>query len=141
MFLRDPRYLANRRKWRRSGQRNLGIYYKKAKELERLNIDWHAGVTVQTLCQDPYCPTVVRWVHNQLEALEMRRPGHPLLDKDSPLSEDIRVILTGGLREFVDETGFRDIEIRTDYPGIFLSDYMNPDWIDPDGVVHPGGHR
>src|SRR3990167_6441261 len=99
------------------------------RSLNQLKIDWRAGITVQTLCQDPYCPTVVRWVHNQLEAkptkiamydykpkpagcgngggglekliyvpsmdeyltelevLEMRRPGHPLLDKDSPLSE------------------------------------------------------
>ncbi|MBI4134723.1 MAG: hypothetical protein HY471_01255 [Candidatus Sungbacteria bacterium] len=153
------------------------------RRLNDLNIDWRARITVQTLCQDPYCPTVVRWVHNQLETkptkiamynykpkpagwgngggglerliyvpsadkylteleiLEMRRPGHPFLDKDSVLSEETRVILAGGLREFVDETGFRDIEICTDYPGVFLSDYMYPDWIDAKGVIHRGGHR
>jgi len=76
----------------------------------------------------------------EVEILEMRRPGHPILT-DRTISEETRTILAGGLREFVDETGFRDIEIRTDYPGIFLSDYVYPPWIDAKGIVHPGGHR
>ncbi|MBI4158319.1 MAG: hypothetical protein HY505_01705 [Candidatus Yanofskybacteria bacterium] len=161
---------------------NLFGYRSILRRLNQLNIDWRAGVTVQTLCQDPYCPTVIRWVHNQLESkptkiamydykpkpsgcgngggglerliyipsadkyltelqiLEMRRPGHSILT-DETLPEETRVILAGGLREFVDETGFKDIEIRTDYPGVFLSDYMYPDWVDAKGVVHRGGHR
>ena len=76
----------------------------------------------------------------ELETLEMRRPGCPIFT-DKSLTEEERTILAGGLREFVDETGFRDIEIRTDYPGIFLSDYAYPSWTDANGVVHPGGHR
>lgn len=76
----------------------------------------------------------------ELEILEMRRPGHPILTEPM-LSEEQRVILAGGLREFVDETGFRDIEIRTDYPGVFLSDYKYPPWVDAKGRVWPGGHR
>ena len=182
MFLRDPEYLAFRRELQKSGQRNLGTYYETGKKLNGLNLDWRAGLTVQVLTPDPYCPTVYRWVHNkletkptkiamynfqpkpdgwgngggglerliyvpsvdkyltELEVLKMRRPGHPILT-DVSLSEETKVILAGGLREFVDETGFRDIEIRTDYPGVFLSDYRYPDWVDPDGVVHPGGHR
>lgn len=159
-----------------------GFYYEEGKRLNCLNIDWRAGVTVQTLLPDPYCPTVFKWVLNKLESkptkikmygfkpkprgfgngggglerliyvpsrnkymteleiLEMRRPGHPILN-DRSLSEEMKTILAGGLREFVDETGFRDIEIRTDYPGVFLSDYHYPDWADADGRVCPGGHR
>lgn len=161
---------------------NIFSYRPALKKLKRLNIDWKAGITVQVLAGDPYCPTVVRWAHNkleqkptkiatyqykpkpdgwgngggglekliytpsrgkyltELEILEMRRPGHPILTDDS-LSEEVKLILAGGLREFVDETGFRDIEIRTDHPGVFLSDYEYPPWIDADGRVWPGGHR
>lgn len=86
-----------------------------------------------------YVPSLDRYL-TELEFLELRRPGHPILT-DKSLSEETRIILAGGLREFVDETGFRDIEIRTDYPGVFLSDYEYPPWIDADGVVHPCGHR
>lgn len=152
------------------------------RELNQLDIDWKAGVTVQTLLPDPYCPTSFRWVLNklenkptkiamygfkpkprgfgngggglerlvyvqsrgvymtELEILEMRRPGHPILTNPS-LSEEQRVILAGGLREIVDETGFRDVEIQTDYPGIFLSDYCYPSWVDSNSKVWPGGHR
>lgn len=163
----------------------MASLYKYRPVLEKLNslrINWKAGITVQALTQDPYCPTVIKWVHNklekkptkiamynnqpkpdgwgngggglerliyvprldkyltELEILELRRPGHPILTDDS-FSEEMKIILAGGLREFVDETGFRDIEIRTDYPGVFLSDYKYPDWVDTNGVVHPGGHR
>lgn len=77
----------------------------------------------------------------ELEILKIRRPNHPILTDDS-LSEEVKIILAGGLREFVDETGFRDIEIRTDYPGVFLSEYEYPPWIDPvTGTIFPGGHR
>lgn len=86
-----------------------------------------------------YIPHLHKYL-TELEILEMRRPEHPILT-DSSLSEETKIILAGGLREFVDETGFRDIEIRTDYPGVFLSDYKYPPWTDSNGVVHPGGHR
>ena len=76
----------------------------------------------------------------ELQILAMRRPDHPILT-DQSLSKETKIVLAGGLREFVDETGFRDIEIRTDYPNIFLSDYVYPPWVDEKGVVHPGGHR
>lgn len=86
-----------------------------------------------------YVPSIDKYL-TELEILEMRRPGHPILT-DKSISEETRIILAGGLREFVDETGFRDIEIRIDYPGIFLSDYIYPPWVDAKGIVHPGGHR
>lgn len=76
----------------------------------------------------------------ELEILEMRRPGHPILTDES-LPEETKIILAGGLREFVDETGFRDIEIRADYPGVFLQDYRYPPWVDANGRVWLGGHR
>lgn len=179
----DRQYLLRHRDLKKNNQRDLGIYYDTAKQLESLNINWKAGITVQVLVSDPYSQTIFRWVHNkleqkstkiamynyapkpdgwgngggglekliyvpgrgkymtELEVLEMRRPGHPILTDDS-LSEEIKIILAGGLREFVDETGFRDIEIRTDYPGIFLSDYLYPPWIDPvTGTIFPSGHR
>lgn len=86
-----------------------------------------------------YVPNQGRYM-TELELLAFRRPGHPIL-KDDSLSEEIKTILAGGLREFVDETGFRDIEIRTDYPGYFLSDYVYPPWVDASGRIWPGGHR
>jgi len=86
-----------------------------------------------------YIPLLDKYL-TEVEILEMRRPGHPILT-DRTISEETRTILAGGLREFVDETGFRDIEIRTDFPGIFLSDYEYPPWADAKGVIHMGGHR
>lgn len=86
-----------------------------------------------------YVPRLDRFL-TELEILELRRPGHRILTDDL-LSEETKVLLAGGLREFVDETGFRDIEIRTDYPGVFLSDYKYPPWIAADDIIYPGGHR
>lgn len=119
-------------------------------------IDWDAGVTVQVLARHPNISTAIRWAHNllektpttiamynnmpkpagwgngggglekdDLETLAKLFPEHPILT-DSSLSEDQRLIIAGGIREFVYETGYRDIEIITEYPGVFLFDYDYP---------------
>lgn len=135
------------------------------------SIDWDKGITVQVLARHPYISTCFRWVHNLLEKeptklarynyqpkpagwgngggglepddfekLAKLFPDHPIL-VDGSLTEDQRLIIAGGIREFVHETGYKDIEIKTDYPGVFLYDYKYRDWVDKSGVIHPGGHR
>jgi len=76
----------------------------------------------------------------ELQILAMRHPDHLILT-DNSLSREVKTVLAGGRREFTDESGFRDIEIRTDYPGVYLFDYVYPDWADANGIIHPGGHR
>lgn len=135
------------------------------------SIDWEKGVTVQVLAKHPQISTCFRWVHNlleqepttlarydyqpkpagwgnggggleldDLERLAQLFPNHPILT-DSSLTEEQRLIIAGGIREFVHETGLKDLTIRTDYPGVFLYDYKYKDWVDKNGVVYPGGHR
>lgn len=154
------------------------------RDLNKLGVNWKAGVTVQILVAHPYIPTSIHWVHNvletkptkiarynfqpkpdgwgngggglerlisvqiggevehltELEMLAMRRPNHPVLT-DPSLTPEQKLIVAGGLREFIDETGFGDIDIRTDYPGVFLNDYVYPPFYDKDGNFSPGGHR
>lgn len=129
------------------------------------------GITVQVLPIHPHISTSVRWVHNLLEKepsnlarydyqpkpagwgngggglefddeerLRQLFPNHPILT-DKSLTDVQSLIIAGGIREFVHETGLPDITIRTDYPGVFLYDYKYRDWIDKNGVIHPGGHR
>ncbi len=119
-------------------------------------IDWDAGVTVQVLARHPNSSTAIRWAHNllektpttvarynfmpkpagwgngggglekdDLETLAKLFPGHPILT-DPSLSEVQKLIIAGGIREFVYETGYKDIEIITEYPGVFLFDYDYP---------------
>ena len=86
-----------------------------------------------------YVPNLGRYL-TELQILELRHPGHRILT-DRTLPKETKTILAGGLREFADETGFRDIDICTDYPGVFLSEYVYPDWIDDKGISYRGGHR
>lgn len=138
---------------------------------QQLSIDWSKGITVQVLARHHQIPTSIGWAHNLLEKeatnlsrydnkpkpagwgngggglepddldkLEKLFPNHPILT-DSSLSEDERLIIAGGIREFLSETGYRDFDIITDYPGVFLYDYKYRDWVDAKGVLYPGGHR
>ncbi|OGM96339.1 MAG: hypothetical protein A3B86_04335 [Candidatus Yanofskybacteria bacterium RIFCSPHIGHO2_02_FULL_38_22b] len=72
--------------------------------------------------------------------VELYGPDHPIL-ADRSLSETQKLIIAGGIREFVCETGYRDIEIITNYPGVFLFDYKYKDRVNKRGIICPGGHR
>ncbi len=139
--------------------------------MSQSSIDWNKQITVQPLMRHHQIPTCIGWVHNLLETeptnlarydykpkpagwgnggggleqddldkLAKLFPGHPVLT-DPSLSEDERLIIAGGIREFLSETGYRDFDIITEYPGVFLYDYRYKDWVDTKGVLHSGGHR
>lgn len=139
--------------------------------MSQSSIDWNKGITVQVLARHHQIPTSIGWAHNLLEQeptnltqydnkpkpagwgngggglepddldrVAKLFPNHPILT-DSSLSEDQRLIIAGGIREFLSETGYRDFDIVTDYPGVFLYDYKYRDWVDAKGVLHSGGHR
>ena len=139
--------------------------------MSQSSIDWKKGITVQILARHHQIPTSIGWAHNLLESeltnlaiydnkpkpagwgngggglepddlekLARLFPGHPILT-DSTLTDDQRLIIAGGMREFLSETGYRDFDIITDYPGVFLYDYKYRDWVDANGVIHSGGHR
>lgn len=139
--------------------------------MQQSTIDWNKGITVQVLARHRDIPTSIGWAHNllekeptnlarydfkpkpagwgnsgggleptDLEKLAKLFPGHSILTGPA-LSEDQRIIIAGGIREFLSETGYRDFNIITDYPGVFLDEYKYRDWVDINGVVHPGGHR
>ncbi len=134
-------------------------------------LDWVHGTTVQVLAPHPDDPMGFMWVHNileqepsnlaqfdhkpkppgwgngggglekdDLETLAKFVPNHRIFT-DNSLSDDERLAVAGGIREFICESGYRDIDIRTDYTDIFLYNYRYRDWVDKRGRVHLGGHR
>ncbi|MDP3697203.1 MAG: hypothetical protein Q8R55_04205 [Candidatus Taylorbacteria bacterium] len=86
-----------------------------------------------------YVPKLGRHL-TELENLELLFPNHPILT-DNSLTDDQKLIIACGIREFLSETGYREFDIKTDYPGVFLYDYKYRDYVDARGVLHPGGHR
>lgn len=77
-----------------------------------------------------YNPILNRHFEGELDYLSFRYPHHPLL-MDGSLSEEDKTVLACGLREFVDETGYVDIDIiteyRNEYDRPFLLDYLYKD--------------
>jgi hypothetical protein len=139
--------------------------------MSQSTIDWNRGITVQILARHHQIPTSIGWAHNLLEIeptnlarydyrpkpagwgngggglepddlknLARLFPDHPIFT-DTTLTDDEKLIIAGGIREFLSETGYRDFDIITDYPGVFLYDYKYRDWVDAKGVLYPGGHR
>ncbi len=129
------------------------------------------GVTAQVFPRHPDISTAFLWGHNLLENepttlaefdyqpkpagwgnlgggvepgdlqwLSKNFPDHPILF-DRKLTGSQRLIIAGGIREFISESGYIDFDIITDYPGVFLYDYTYRDRVDAKGVYHPGGHR
>lgn len=78
-----------------------------------------------------YVPSLDRWFDSELDFLEFYHPGHPILSDDS-LSQDTKIILACGLREFIHETGYRDVEIRTDYRNEYGEPFLFDYYYTPD---------